>query len=438
MADLKSLDAKLASIHADPSGSREFILADAKDADMAFGIAAPGRSPGASRDRTLAEYRDQIRLIAESKLVDIVLMSASTSDELTIRDRIFDGSPVTPAVRANDTTDVHLARGSCYAAEPSRPFRSGDLDHFQCGHLDCEPSERAIGVDLGLYSVTFNNDLGRDMETLERFHEFRAEAERKRFRYFLEVFDPNVADAVDPKVLPGYINDMIARMLAGIAGPGRPLFLKVVYHGPGPLEELVRYDPHLVVGVLGGSTGTARDAFQLLHDARKYGGRVALFGRKINGAENQLAFVHFLRLIADGDLDPVEAVRGYHAVLGRLGIAPHRTVEDDLQLTDQAMSYGRSPDRSRVVVPQLPGSAGCGCDPVDGQTRLAKSPPEFPTRPDGYPDFRRMDSAQRLAYHRDRLGLNGEPRPAPSRLRADRAWAEDGQRSGTPRQFRPE
>ncbi|NLE57467.1 MAG: hypothetical protein GX616_03845, partial [Planctomycetes bacterium] len=40
----KSLDIKLARIKADPR-SREFILADAKDADMAFGIASPGKSP---------------------------------------------------------------------------------------------------------------------------------------------------------------------------------------------------------------------------------------------------------------------------------------------------------------------------------------------------------------------------------------------------------
>ena len=40
----KSLDRKLARIPADPS-CRDFILADAKDADMAFGLAAPGRSP---------------------------------------------------------------------------------------------------------------------------------------------------------------------------------------------------------------------------------------------------------------------------------------------------------------------------------------------------------------------------------------------------------
>ncbi len=53
----KSLDRKLAAIHADPSGAKDFILADAKDADMAFGIGSPGRSPemhaGEGRMRTL-------------------------------------------------------------------------------------------------------------------------------------------------------------------------------------------------------------------------------------------------------------------------------------------------------------------------------------------------------------------------------------------------
>ena len=39
----KSLDQKLARILADPS-CRDFILADAKDADMAFGLSAPGKS----------------------------------------------------------------------------------------------------------------------------------------------------------------------------------------------------------------------------------------------------------------------------------------------------------------------------------------------------------------------------------------------------------
>ena len=40
---MKSLDQKLANIHADPHGAKDFILADAKDADMAAGLAAPGK-----------------------------------------------------------------------------------------------------------------------------------------------------------------------------------------------------------------------------------------------------------------------------------------------------------------------------------------------------------------------------------------------------------
>src|SRR3990170_3123853 len=118
----KSLDRKLAAIHADPSGCREFILADAKDADMAFGIGAPGKSPemhaGEVRFRTLAEYREQIRQIVRQGLVDIMLMSASTNDALTVRERLFDTSHVTPAARANDTTDIFAVRGGSYAAEP--------------------------------------------------------------------------------------------------------------------------------------------------------------------------------------------------------------------------------------------------------------------------------------------------------------------------------
>ena len=61
---LKSLDEKLSRIHADPHGAKDFILADAKDADMALGIAATGKSPEAhaanGRFRSLAEYRDAL------------------------------------------------------------------------------------------------------------------------------------------------------------------------------------------------------------------------------------------------------------------------------------------------------------------------------------------------------------------------------------------
>ena len=54
----KTLDVKLRRLHADPRGCKDFLLADAKDADMALAIGAPGRSPeahvGELRYRSLA------------------------------------------------------------------------------------------------------------------------------------------------------------------------------------------------------------------------------------------------------------------------------------------------------------------------------------------------------------------------------------------------
>ena len=130
----KSLDRKLAAIHADPGGNSEFILADAKDADMAFGMGAPGDSPerhdGEVRFRSLEDYRSQMREIVQAGLVDIMLMSASTNEVLTIQERLFDGSEVTAAVRANDTSDIHIVRGGRIHEVASRPFRSASIDHI--------------------------------------------------------------------------------------------------------------------------------------------------------------------------------------------------------------------------------------------------------------------------------------------------------------------
>lgn len=385
---MKSLDQKLAAIHADPSGCREFIIADAKDADMGFGIGAPGLSPerhdGEVRFKTLAQYREQIRQGVRQGLVDIVLMSASTSEILTIRERLFDDSHVTPAVRSNDATDIYVFRGSRIPESPARPFRTATIDHAQCGHLDCEPEERRQGVDLGLYSVTFNNELEPDLETLRSYKEFREEAERKGFRHFLEVFNPNVAGAVTPELVPRFVNDVIARTLAGVTSAGRPIFLKIPYPGPNALEELVAYDPHLVVGILGGSSGTTRDAFQLIHDAQKHGAKVALFGRKINHAESQLAFIEFLRRIVDGEVTPQEAVRAYHAVLEKLGIAPNRRLDEDLQITEQSMSYSSAGTGGVKASSSVPGG-------VEKNDRIAA------------PKFSEMTPAERLEYHRRRL-----------------------------------
>ena len=325
---MKSLDAKLASIHADPGGARDFILADAKDADMAFGLAAPGIDPATGRARSLADYRDQMREIVHQGLVDVMLMSASSSEQLAVEERLFDDSPVTPAVRANDTTDIHLLAGGTYSEAPSRPFRTVTIEQIM----------RNDGPDLGLYSITPANDVEYDLPMLEAYRAFRLEAESAGFRHFLEVFAPNVPGAVPGN--PGrFLNDLIARTLAGVPKEGRPLFLKIPYFGPAAMEELVAYDPHLVPGILGGSAGTTFDAFSLLEEARRHGARVALFGRKINTSDHPLTFVRYLRLIADGELGAAEACRAYHADLERLGVEPRRPLDEDLQPTETSRSY---------------------------------------------------------------------------------------------------
>ena len=64
-APMKSLELKLAEIKANPS-SRAFIIADAKDADMAFGVRAPGlRSYLSTRGERPARFSPEIWTRAE-------------------------------------------------------------------------------------------------------------------------------------------------------------------------------------------------------------------------------------------------------------------------------------------------------------------------------------------------------------------------------------
>jgi hypothetical protein len=235
---------------------------------------------------------------------------------------------------------------------------------------------------LGLYSVTFNNDTRLDHQSLEAYKAFRLEAEAKGFRHFLEVFDPNAAGDHPPANVGKFIGDHIVRALAGVTSRGRPVFLKIPYHGPAAMESLAQYDRSLVVGILGGSAGTTFDAFQMLWEAKKYGARVALYGRKINNAEHQLSFVKYLRAVADDEIAPVEAVRAYHGDLQKLGIRPQRSLEDDLQQTDTASSY-----------------SGAGTKTARSKTAPRNSSDKFPQND---PDFSKMTQAEKNQWNLDR------------------------------------
>jgi len=336
------LEQKLKKIHANPN-SREFILADAKDADMCWGVPSPGRigDETSGRFRTMPEFLEQIRAIVEQGIVDIMLGSVSTMSLLAHREKLFQKSDVTPAIRANDTSDVWCPRGGKYREHPSLSFATSYIEEAQFGSVVAKPHLKPV-VNLGLYSVTFNNQPQIDREALEAFRAFRAEARRKRFQYLLEVFAPNVDAGIRPEEIPFFVTDHICRMLAGVALDDRPLFLKVPYFGPRAMEELVAYDPSTIVGVMGGSSGTTIDAFQLLADAQKYGARVALFGRKIKDAEDPLAFIAFMRRIVDGEIKPVEAVKAYHAELKHRNISSRRSLAEDLKSASTETGYGRT------------------------------------------------------------------------------------------------
>src|SRR5208282_1281643 len=114
-----------------------------------------------------------------------------------------------------------------------------------------------------------------------------------------------------------------------------------------------------------------------LWEAKKYGARVALYGRMINHAEHQLTFIEHLRALADGHMPPAEAVRSYHGALARLNIRPYRALEDDLRATLRAVDYGETKATS-------------------GVTESARSGPP------AEPDFTKMTQAEKVAWNLQR------------------------------------
>jgi hypothetical protein len=329
------LDKKLAKIRSGKYAKGDFMIADAKDGDMSNPI--PGTGPiraadgSVARFRTRAEFLDQITEIIQQDLLDIMLTSASNLELLQERNA-YKGTGVTAAFRANDTTDIWGARPASYGKSASQPFRSANLGQIAEAKLS----------KLGLYSITFVNDIEADLRSLEAFKDFRADAGANGINYFLEVFNPNVDSKIAPADIPAFVNDNLTRCISGVLKRDRPQFLKYPYNGPKALEELVTFDPGLVVGVLGGGSGTTRDTFELLYQAEKYGARIALFGRKINNAESQLDIVRYMRAVADGQIRPLEAVRAYHGDLKAKKIASARSLEEDSKVTEAVLQHSAS------------------------------------------------------------------------------------------------
>ncbi len=327
---MKALDTKLNNIRSSNYKPSDFIIADAKDADMGGGRRAPGyirEKNGQLTEKTATydSYLNKMEEMTKSEMVDVMLMSMTSAEKL-VNKKVFNNSPVTPAVRLNDTSCIWgMLRHGDYDKEESRPFSTTQLRH-------------AINyVDLGLYSMTFNKNVDRDVHMLNKYRDFRDDAEKIGMRHFLEVFNSATMN-LSINEMGEYVNDCILKTLAGQISKEKPLFLKIAYNGPKAMEELASYDPgNLVIGILGGGKGTSRDCFELLRQACKYGARVALFGRKVNLSENQLTIIQTMRSVIENDLKSEEAVKLYHDELNKLNISPDRDLKDDSELTEESL-----------------------------------------------------------------------------------------------------
>ena len=212
------LDQKLDRIRGGSYVPRDFIIADAKDGDMGGGAGAMGIEPKTGLAHPASVYRSAMKEMVASGLVDIMLMSLSSAEALATEGD-FAKHHVTPAVRLNEGTDIWGLRGASYRNHAARPFRTARLDRA-----------RAL-CDLGLYAVTFYNDIDRDVAALNAYGEFRDQAGEAGMRHFLEVFNPAFPIDTAGEDIGIFINDAIVRCLAGVASADRPLFLKMQFNG---------------------------------------------------------------------------------------------------------------------------------------------------------------------------------------------------------------
>ena len=122
---------KLTRIRSGAYSPRDFIIADAKDAEMGGGIGALGTrrlADGTERPATSADYRQAMTEMMASGLIDIMLTSMSSAEALA-DSGAFNTSDVTQAIRLNDATDIWGFRGASYRERPALPFRTARLHH---------------------------------------------------------------------------------------------------------------------------------------------------------------------------------------------------------------------------------------------------------------------------------------------------------------------
>ncbi|MBI2297716.1 MAG: hypothetical protein HYU66_01970 [Armatimonadetes bacterium] len=293
------------------------IFVFAGDAQAAVGLNGLGEvgPPGQSRPRRRPDFLQLCRELSLDGAIDGCLLTPADAEELAVKERFFDIIPVTPAVRTNAETNIWSPRHGTYRGAASRPFRTvppGDLGF--CKDLIC--SAREYNVRLGLYSITLNNDVSYDRETLDTYLAFAREVGRTPgFDHFLEVFLPNLPQlGLSESQVGEYVADSIVRTLSYLRTHERPRFIKTAYTTAEVWRALCEFDPSVVIGALGGARTDARGTLELAHNVVVNGGRVILFGRAVFQDASPLLICRALRQVLDGE-DPAKAYAAYQSEL---------------------------------------------------------------------------------------------------------------------------
>jgi hypothetical protein len=373
----KTLQRKLRAWQSGSAGSGDFILADAKDADLAPGglpepVARSQERPDATFPyRSREAFFDQIVELIEASPLDLMVLSPPAASELTGPRGPFHASNVSPSVRM--LPGLGLATGLTLDD-------AGPIPIFGVGHC----ADRSPGA-----------------AELNAYEQFRREAGAARRRHILELYPACGCDGGPPRRTGEILSDRLIHSILEVPPAARPLLVQTPYYGPRLMEGMAACLPGVSVGVLGGPASTAFDAFQLLDESRRHGARAALFGRRIAAAEHQAAFVRLLDHVARGEASPAEAVHAYHGVLQGLRIRPLRELSEDLQ-PGARLFRGEETSATCVVVPELP----YGGERSAAIANPKPAPAVARTAYDDEPDFDRMTPQEKLEYNqrrRDRI-----------------------------------
>ena len=244
------------------------------------------RSRDRSSSRSLADYRDQMREIVRQGLVDIMLMSVSTSEVLTVKERLFEDSAVTPAVRVNDSTDIHLMAAAAPTPRSrrcrSQPRRSPQavraggvgprplLDHAE-QRRDARPRDAP-----GLPHVS---PRGRAAGAAPLPRGLRPQRARRPPAGGRWTIPQRARSRGRWPACPAALGRCSSSCRTTDRGRWRSWWLRPA-SGAGSARRRLRHHPRRLPPAGGGA---------------RHGARAALFGRKINASEHQLTFVRYLR-----------------------------------------------------------------------------------------------------------------------------------------------